>query len=98
MHGSPQLFYHIVPTKSRPDIADFLFLTDILDIYVYKERYIEKYTALWISIIFPGNNAQNQIIDYFILFNAFFDLFKPHFFVFFIKVIRHQPYFTPLIT
>lgn len=39
-----------------------LFLTDILDIYVYK------------------------------------DLFKPHFFVFFIKVIRHQPYFTPLIT
>jgi len=33
VYGSPQLFYHIVPTKSRPDIADFLFLTDISDIY-----------------------------------------------------------------
>lgn len=35
---------------------------------------IAKYTALWISIIFPGNNTQNQIIDYFILFNAFFNI------------------------
>ena len=50
-----------------------------------KEQYIAKYTALWISIIFPDNNTQNQIINYFVLFNALFDLFKPHLFIFFIK-------------
>ena len=40
-----------------------------------------KGQSLYKSIIFLSNNTQKQIIDYFILFNVFFDFFKTQFFI-----------------